>query len=523
MTRTPETPAPTSILPRAEAAHSATGGTGLRAQIPRVLSIAGTDPTGGAGIQSDLKSIAANGGYGMAVVTALVAQNTRGVRSVHMPPADFLSEQLDAVSDDVVIDAVKIGMLATSEYIDVVDGWLARSHVPTVVVDPVMVATSGDRLLDSSAEEALGRMLRHADLVTPNIPELAVLAGEPPVRAWPDVIAQARSVAERYDVLVLAKGGHSAGDVVRDALVSATGVVAEFSAARIHTANTHGTGCSLSSAIATLQAQTGEWASALERAKHWLADSIRQGSRLNVGSGNGPVDHFASLRRRAAMPPTAAEIAEQWWSGIADVRTDIDDLAFITGLVDGSLEMDAFRHYLVQDTLYLRDYSRMLATASALAPTTSEQEFWASGALNALAGETAVHAHFLGDLSIVDAASKAPATTAYTDHLAATATRESYAVLIAALLPCYWIYVDVGTRMLPNAVRDTPYMPWLSTYEDPTFSEASARAIEIVSRCAAETDAATRDRMWRAFRVSAEHELRFFAEPLEVTTAAAFR
>ncbi|GAB2511873.1 bifunctional hydroxymethylpyrimidine kinase/phosphomethylpyrimidine kinase [Paramicrobacterium agarici] len=515
MSRTPETRVSTSPSPRSTGDIAPSTGNQPPA-IPRVLSIAGTDPSGGAGIQADLKSIAAHGGYGMAVVTALVAQNTHGVRAVHTPPPEFLAEQLDAVSDDVQIDAVKIGMLACAENVDVVDAWLERTPVPAVVVDPVMVATSGDRLLDRSAEEALARMLRHADLVTPNVPELAMLAGEPVVRAWPEVLAQAARVAERFDTLVLAKGGHAGGDAVRDALVSASGVIAEFTTARIHTTNTHGTGCSLSSAIATLFAQTGEWASSLERAKSWLADSIRHGSRLNVGSGNGPVDHFAALWRRAAAPLTPPQIAEKWWSGIADVRGAIDDLRFITGLTDGTLEGDAFRHYLVQDTLYLRDYSRMLAAASTLAPTVDEQQFWASGALNALAGETAVHAHFLGDLSVVDTAAKAAATVAYTDHLAATAARDSYAVLIAALLPCYWIYVDVGTRMLPAAAPDTPYLPWLRTYEDPAFADASTRAIEIVTRCAAEADAATRERMWRAFRISAEQELRFFAEPLEV-------
>ena len=129
--------------------------------IPRVLSIAGTDPTGGAGIQADLKSIAANGGYGMAVVTALVAQNTRGVRSVHLPPVSFLVEQLDAVSDDVTIDAVKIGMLGQADLIEAVAAWLARVRPPVIVLDPVMIATSGDRLLDASAEarRVLGRPL----------------------------------------------------------------------------------------------------------------------------------------------------------------------------------------------------------------------------------------------------------------------------------------------------------------------------------------------------------------------------
>ena len=177
----------------------------MSTSIPRVLSIAGTDPTGGAGIQADLKSIAANGGYGMAVVTALVAQNTVGVRSVHVPPVSFLRDQLDAVSDDVGIDAVKIGMLATAEVTIAVDRWLARVRPPVVVLDPVMVATSGDRLLDAEAEQALGDLVRRADLVTPNVPELAILAGEPVATSWEEVLEQAERVSARHGVLVVAQ------------------------------------------------------------------------------------------------------------------------------------------------------------------------------------------------------------------------------------------------------------------------------------------------------------------------------
>jgi hydroxymethylpyrimidine kinase/phosphomethylpyrimidine kinase len=218
-----------------------------------VLSIAGTDPTGGAGIQADLKAIAANGGYGMAVVTALVAQNTQGVRAVHLPPVEFLNQQLDAVSDDVQIDAVKIGMLATAEVIDAVRTWLERVRPPVVVLDPVMVATSGDRLLDKTAEAALLSLAALAQVVTPNVPELAILAGEPEARDWGTVLEQARRVAERHGTAVLAKGGHLAGDRVPDALVDASGV-RELPGVRIATANTHGTGCSLSAALATRRA-----------------------------------------------------------------------------------------------------------------------------------------------------------------------------------------------------------------------------------------------------------------------------
>ncbi|MFS0886397.1 bifunctional hydroxymethylpyrimidine kinase/phosphomethylpyrimidine kinase [Aeromicrobium sp. 179-A 4D2 NHS] len=270
-------------------------------QVPRVLSIAGTDPTGGAGIQADLKSIAANGGYGMAVVTALVAQNTQGVRSVHVPPVAFLAEQLEAVSDDVAIDAVKIGMLAGSAVIETVAAWLDRVRPPVVVLDPVMIATSGDRLLDAEAEQALRDLVPKVDLITPNVPELAVLAGRPPAHTWEAALGQARDVAESTGVLVLAKGGHLDGESVPDALVppDRDAPVAEFHGTRIHTTNTHGTGCSLSSAVATRRARLGSWELATAQSKDWLAESIAGGADLHVGRGAGPVSHFAGLWDRA--------------------------------------------------------------------------------------------------------------------------------------------------------------------------------------------------------------------------------
>ena len=289
-------------------------------RVPRVLSIAGTDPTGGAGVQADLKSIAANGGYGMAVVTALVAQNTRGVRSVHVPPVTFLAEQLDAVSDDVEIDAVKIGMLGSREVARVVAAWLDEVRPRTVVLDPVMVATSGDLLLDRDATQALRELVAKADLVTPNVPELALLAGGAVARTWEEVLEQARAVSEAYGVLVLAKGGHLEGDEVPDALVDARNTlgegtrVVELTNPRIETTNTHGTGCSLSSAVATVQARTGSWSQAVRESKRWLTESIAHGADLQVGKGHGPVSHFAGLWARGGVTTEAepAELAGDW-------------------------------------------------------------------------------------------------------------------------------------------------------------------------------------------------------------------
>ncbi len=271
---------------------------------PRVLAVAGTDPTGGAGIQADLKSVAAHGGYGMAVVTALVAQNTHGVRAVHVPPPEFLAAQLRAVSDDVTIDAVKLGLLHSATLADVVAGWLDDVRPPVVVLDPVLGATSesrtGARLLDDGVAargtvDALRELCSRVDLVTPNIPELAVLCGESVAAGWDSAVGQAHELAGRTGTTVLLKGGHLTGDECPDAIVTPTSVTV-VRGRRVDATSTHGTGCSLSSALATLAAGGLSWPDALTRAKTWLAGAIEHGEALGVGSGRGPLDHFHHLR-----------------------------------------------------------------------------------------------------------------------------------------------------------------------------------------------------------------------------------
>ncbi|SFR83152.1 hydroxymethylpyrimidine/phosphomethylpyrimidine kinase/hydroxymethylpyrimidine kinase / phosphomethylpyrimidine kinase / thiamine-phosphate diphosphorylase [Agromyces sp. CF514] len=509
-------------------------------RVPRVLSIAGSDPSGGAGVQADLKSIAAIGGYGMSAITALTAQNTRGVRSVHVPPSQFLAEQLDAISDDIAVDAVKIGMLANAEVIGVVADWLRRTRPRVVVLDPVMVATSGDRLLAPDAERALRDLLPLADLITPNLLELAVLAtaaagdaatgarasapASPPVgpaATWAEAIAQAEALSAATGARVLAKGGHLSGAEAPDALVhAASATVVEFAGERIATTATHGTGCSLSSAIATLQAELGDWTAAVTEARRWLRESLRHGEALEVGGGHGPVSHFAGLWARGGLrtAPTPAEIEAEWWSGIADVRAAIDDLPFIRALADGTLEREPFLGYLAQDALYLRDYARVLAEASRLAPDAAGQAFWAQSAHGSLVGELELHTGWLEAETFT--AEPDPTTTAYLDHLLATGARGDYAVLAAAVLPCFWIYVDLGERLAAGEFGqraldpEHPYASWLETYADPAFAGATREAIALVTREAAAATPERREAMRRAFRASAGHELAFFAAPL---------
>jgi len=498
------------------------------ASVPRVLSIAGSDPSGGAGIQADLKSIGANGGYGMAAITALTVQNTRGVRAVHVPPTDFLRAQLDALASDIDIDAVKIGMLADAAVIRTVTAWLDDARPPIVVVDPVMVATSGDRLLEADAENALRDLLRRADLVTPNLLELAVLADREIAGTWSDAITDAERLSADIGVAVLIKGGHLGGEHSPDAYVDAlTATVQEFSGTRIDTDATHGTGCSLSSALATQRALGKEWPQAVTAARDWLRESLRSGAALQVGQGHGPIDHFAGFRARGGIEtsPTSDEIVAQWWEHIGAIRAGIDELPFVRRLADGTLDRGAFTHYLAQDAIYLGGYARVLADAARLAPTAQEQAFWAHSAHGSIVGELELHAQWLTpDQGVSDetlSAEPSPTTIAYLDHLRSVAYAGDYAQLIAALLPCFWLYTDLGRRVgdghFGEFARSTahPYGSWLRTYADESFAEATQQAIAHVATAAAASDAEGRRRMLRAFEASASHELAFFAEPLE--------
>lgn len=269
----------------------------MNSAICNVLSIAGSDPSGGAGIQADLKAFAARGCYGMAAITALTAQNTNGVSAVQALEPTFVSEQVRMVFADVRVDAVKIGMIANAEIARAVAEALRPHRGIAVVLDPVMIAKGGASLLDPAAIGVLKRdLLPLATLLTPNLPEAAALLGEPEARDRTMMQAQAYRLAELGPRAVLVKGGHLAGDDSPDVLVS-EGQVTWFEASRINTANTHGTGCSLSSALAAELAKGGDTEDAVRAAKTWLAEAVRMSDQLSVGTGHGPVHHFHALWR----------------------------------------------------------------------------------------------------------------------------------------------------------------------------------------------------------------------------------
>jgi hydroxymethylpyrimidine/phosphomethylpyrimidine kinase len=263
--------------------------------IPNVLSIAGVDPSGGAGLLADVKTFSALGAYGCGVVTALTAQNTRAVTGIHAVPPDFVAAQLDTLFADVRIDAIKIGMLATPALVIAVAGRLATHGATRIVLDPVMVAKSGDRLLAAEAVAALRELLLPmAEVATPNLPEAAVLLDDPRPAAREAMRATARRLRALGPRIVLLKGGHLEGPDSTDVADDGTRVV-ELAAPRIVTRNTHGTGCTLSSAIAALLPQRDDAFAAIRDAKDYVTRAIAASGALAVGAGHGPVHHFHSF------------------------------------------------------------------------------------------------------------------------------------------------------------------------------------------------------------------------------------
>jgi hydroxymethylpyrimidine/phosphomethylpyrimidine kinase len=260
-------------------------------QYPRLLTIAGSDSGGGAGIQADLKTFSALGCFGMTAITALTAQNTTGVRAIHGVPPEMLRDQIDAVVEDIGVDAVKIGMLHSPDIVRTVAEALDRHGLQCVVLDPVMVATSGAVLIDNPAIAALIKdLFGRALLVTPNLDEAALLVGRP-LASEADMEGAAHELLAKGARAVLLKGGHLAGDVVCDLLQVAGSAPHWMRAPRIATANTHGTGCTLSSAIAAYLALGYTLVDAVEAARTYVRGALAAGSTVKTGHGSGPLNH----------------------------------------------------------------------------------------------------------------------------------------------------------------------------------------------------------------------------------------
>lgn len=263
----------------------------------KVLTIAGSDSGGGAGVQADIKAISACGCYASSAITAITVQNTIGVKSVHPVPVPFIEQQIEAVLEDIGTDAVKIGMLHSAETVMAVAQMLRRFEAPNVVLDTVMVSTSGHRLIEESAIEVLkSQLIPLARLITPNIPEAEILLGGESLQRQSALPEAAKTLAERFGVSVLLKAGHLTEDRLVDIFYDVEkGVMLELPSVRVETCNTHGTGCTLSSAFAAMLAKGMELQEAAKCAKQYINQAIISGADYTIGHGHGPVNHFFNL------------------------------------------------------------------------------------------------------------------------------------------------------------------------------------------------------------------------------------
>jgi len=269
------------------------------------LTIAGSDSSGGAGIQADIKTMLANGVYAMSAITALTAQNTTGVTAILNATPEFLGQELDSVFTDIYPDAVKIGMVSEKELIGTIAERLRRYHAKNIVVDPVMIATSGARLIRPDAIQTLKEELFPlADLLTPNIPEAMELTGLS-VSSEEDMVTAARHISETYHCAVLCKGGHSINDA-NDLLFEPNGTYQWFYGKRINNPNTHGTGCTLSSAIASNLAKGFSMADSVARAKDYISGALS--SMLDLGHGSGPMNHGFAISGKFAQENTSQKL-----------------------------------------------------------------------------------------------------------------------------------------------------------------------------------------------------------------------
>jgi hydroxymethylpyrimidine/phosphomethylpyrimidine kinase len=264
----------------------------------RVLSIAGSDSGGGAGIQADIKAISACGSYAATAITAITVQNTVGVSNVHAVPNNILAEQIDAVLSDIGADAIKIGMLHSSETIHVVADALDKYQIENVVLDPVMVATSGDKLLQDEAISTLKEVLiPKVKVITPNIPEAEILLGKK-ISSQEEIFTCAEELADMYQVSVLLKAGHLSEDELIDVFYDfEKGESLKMKSERLSTKNTHGTGCTMSSAFAAYLSQGFKVQEAAQMAKNYINEAIKAGAGYEIGAGHGPVNHFYNLSK----------------------------------------------------------------------------------------------------------------------------------------------------------------------------------------------------------------------------------
>ncbi|KAI9729714.1 MAG: hypothetical protein M1834_006665 [Cirrosporium novae-zelandiae] len=457
----------------------------------RILVIAGSDSSGGAGLEADQKVIAAHGCYAMTATTALTAQNTTGVVGIHPTPPDFVRKQIDACLDDVGVDVVKTGMLTSADIVNVVADALKRHGVKTCIVDPVMVSTSGSQLLPPDAVRNLREnLIPLTTILTPNIPEAKLLlsdAGKTPTEpgTLEDVISLARSLHTLGSKYILLKGGHlpltkdhhiSTDDAEKEAVIdilfdgtNVTLIETPYLKAR----NTHGTGCSLASAIASNLVLGYDVQSAVRNACRYVEAGIK--TSQDLGKGSGPINHFHSTYILPYTPDHFIDYLLEHPSVKAKWH-EFTHHEFLTRLADGTLPENSFKHFLVQDYLYLVQFARVHAMAAYKSETIDEIAAAAEIVLH-IKREMTLHLTYCTTFNLtqseIEAHSPDTATKLYASHLLQTAHARPLFHLRLALLPCLLGYYAIAARMHadPATVKGR-YWKWIENYVAEDYVQA---------------------------------------------------
>ncbi|KAF2133320.1 hypothetical protein P153DRAFT_372957 [Dothidotthia symphoricarpi CBS 119687] len=469
--------------------------------LKRILVIAGSDSSGGAGLEADQKVIAAHACYAMTATTALTAQNTLGVRDVHQTPPDFLRKQIDAVCEDVGVDVVKTGMLASAESIQVVADAFRRHHVSTSVVDPVMLSTSGYQLLPQDAVITLiTTLLPLTTILTPNLPEAKLLLETAHVDSKDpenvdDIVAMARRIQKLGPKWVLLKGGHlpltkgrvvskeeSEREVVVNVLVGEHEVTV-LESEYLKSENTHGTGCSLASAIACNVASGMSVVNAVKKASLYIEAGIK--TSQSIGKGSGPINHFHSTYTLPFSP-----------GGFISYLLDHEDVQgpwkqyteheFVHKMADGTLPVENFRYYMIQDYLFLIQFAR--ANALSAYKSSSLADIGRSvQQVVTLQEEIKLHINFCKQYGLevedIERQEEDRATTAYTRYVLDIGQSQDWIALQIAMLPCLIGYGAIAKRLNedPKATRKgNEYWKWVESYVGQEYLDAITRGSDLI-------------------------------------------
>eukprot|EP01124_Arcella_intermedia_P009470 TRINITY_DN16178_c0_g1_i2.p1 TRINITY_DN16178_c0_g1~~TRINITY_DN16178_c0_g1_i2.p1 ORF type:complete len:486 (-),score=124.79 TRINITY_DN16178_c0_g1_i2:40-1497(-) len=475
--------------------------------IGRACCVAGSDSGGGAGIQADLKTFAALKVFGCSVITSVTAQNTQGVLAIHDIPAEIVDKQLVAILEDIGTDAIKIGMLSSSATIETVSRRLSPLHIP-IVLDPVMVAKGGASLLQESAVGVLKReLIPLATLLTPNIPEAEHLLAVH-ISSLEDMKSSCRRmIGELGAQAVLLKGGHlEGGDIVVDVLMLKDGGTFEFSSPRVSTKNTHGTGCTLSSAITAYLARGKNLCEAVQYAKQYVTGAIQH--NLQIGSGHGPLHHLWEY-----YSFTERKFSSVLWESIEGLFAKILKLPFIEGLIDGSLPLDTFKRYLIQDKLFLDHFGRALYHVAAKVDAKYIPYIISNS--DEVGNENNLQKEYFESWGLsehqVQETPQSPICLLYTTYLTNITTLNPGHEGLAVVLPCFWIYAEVGKFVLKHTnLQSNPYSKWISAYADPHFNKSAQDMLLVVDQLSQQLDRNQKQEMMKHFKMASNMEYKFW-------------